>query len=53
MQFSSKYSKKNQNTHSLAAAVDSPEFVPQSKLQAEIDTLKRTLNELTLRAAVP
>ena len=49
----SKYSNKPQNTHSLAAAVNSPEFIPQSKLQAEIDTLKRTLNELTLRAAVP
>ena len=37
----------------LYSVVDSPEFIPQSKLQAEIDTLKRTLNELTLKAAVP
>jgi hypothetical protein len=49
----SKYSKTTPNTNSLAAVVFSPEFIPQSKLQAEIDTLKRTLNELTLKAAVP
>ena len=43
--------------NSLAAAVSCPEFIPQdspniTKMQAEIDTLKRTLNELTLKAQV-
>ena len=44
---------------SLAASVHCPEFIPlesansipnATKMQAEIDSLKRTLNELTLRA---
>ena len=45
------------STHSLAAAVGCTDFIPQSKsdakMQAEIDTLKRTLNELTLRISLP
>lgn len=47
----------NNNTPSarLAAAVTCPEFTPQAnttKLQEEVDTLKRTLNELTLRMSL-
>jgi hypothetical protein len=37
----------------MRLAATAPEFVPQDhtlKMQAEIDALKRTLNELTLRA---
>ena len=41
------------SSHSLAAAVGCTDFIPQSKMQAEIDTLKRTLNELTLRGSLP
>jgi hypothetical protein len=32
--------------------VDCQEFTPQPKLQAEIDSLKRTLNELVLKAGL-
>jgi hypothetical protein len=38
--------------HSLAAVVDSTELTQQAKLQAEIDSLKRTVNELTLRSTM-
>jgi hypothetical protein len=51
-QMDSAYPKTKSNSGSLAVTVESPEFVPQAKLQAEIDSLKRTLNELTLRTPV-
>jgi hypothetical protein len=41
--------------NTLASAVNSPEFTPSdntAKLQAEVDTLKRMLNELTLRMSL-
>lgn len=51
-QADSEYSKRKSGSHSLAAAIESPEPTPHSKLQAEIDMLKRTLNELTLRTPI-
>jgi hypothetical protein len=36
----------------LSAAIKEPDLTAQSKLQAEIDALKRTVNELTLRATL-
>lgn len=41
--------------NTLASSVNCPEFTPSdntAKLQAEVDTLKRTLNELTLRMSL-
>ncbi len=35
---------------SLSEVANAPAFVPQAKLQAEIDELKRTINELSLRS---
>ncbi len=51
--FESKFAKYIPSSARLAAAVACPEFTPKEttlKLQAEIDALKRTLNELTLGA---
>lgn len=50
----SQFTKTTSTSTRLAAAVTCLEFTPQDttlKMQAEIDSLKRTLNELTLRAA--
>ncbi len=47
----SQYSQRPSQAR-LAAAVDCQEFTPQPKLQAEIDSLKRTLNELVLKAGL-
>jgi hypothetical protein len=51
------FSKFNKRTprNTLASAVNSPEFTPSdntAKLQAEVDNLKRMLNELTLRMSL-
>lgn len=42
---------KSTTTHSQHSLAESAEFIP-TKMQAEIDTLKRTLNELTLRISL-